>query len=502
MERTSTPRPKANGAKKAPIIEAANGAKVERKQTRPIGEFGGNLGCLFWTLFIPTAIWYFYGCVVMHQGALVPPGPMFWHKLIWKLPDGVSIFPTWKGFWAIIAWIVFQFLMEIFIPAKVLEGVTLKKPWENRLKYPMNGLAAFFLSHVVLYGMCYLGYMEPWFVWRNMGSLLTNAVIISTLIACWMYVDFGIFWERHVDDPEFEEDWGVFKYSECINDWWLGVARNPRILHSILKVPFDVKRFINARPSLTGWVIFNQSYMAAIYFNCRTDGNGINPVCDEVGSWSYIGYSAWLITLAHWYYIFDYNWNEPAYLTTTDIRHDLYGWMLSYGCVGFLMPYYSFAFMGHIAFQRTPLNNNPVNFGIGLALYLFGMYLFRVTNIEKHDFRSYIASGGDLSTFLVWGKPVKYIKTEEGSYLLTSGYWALARHFNYIGDMVMCIGWTVACSGPQHGFPWAPLSYVIYFWMMDIHRLTRDEERCSVKYKKDWNKYKELVPSFILPGLF
>merc|ERR1712190_399997 len=108
-------------------------------------------------------------------------------------------------------------------------------------------------------------------------------------------------------------------------------------------------------------------------------------------------------------------------------------------------------------------------------------YLFRGTNIEKHNFRKYIADGNDLSQYKVWGKPVQYIKTEEGSYLLCSGYWALARHFNYIGDMVMCVGWTVACTGPKHGFPWIPLSYVAYFWIMDLHRLWRDEERCAVQ---------------------
>merc|ERR1719330_1986290 len=148
--------------------------------------------------------------------------------------------------------------------------------------------------------------------------------------------------------------------------------------------------------------------------------------------------------------------------------------------------------MGHIAGQSEPLTDNTWNFGIGLTLYIIGMFRFR----------SYIADGGDLSKYMVWGKPVDYIKTEEGSYLLCSGYWALARHFNYIGDMVMCVGWTVACTGPKHGFPWVPLSYVIYFWIMDLHRLWRDEERCERKYKKDWINYTEKVPYFILPGIF
>lgn len=44
-----------------------------------------------------------------------------------------------------------------------------------------------------------------------MGSLLTWGVIIAYVFALWLYIDFGIFWKRHVNDPEFEEDW-VYKY--------------------------------------------------------------------------------------------------------------------------------------------------------------------------------------------------------------------------------------------------------------------------------------------------
>jgi len=225
-------------------------------------------------------------------------------------------------------------------------------------------------------------------------------------------------------------------------------------------------------------------------------------VCNATGDLANVGMPALLITAAHGYYVFDYNWNEPAYLTTTDIRHDLYGWMLAFGCLAWVAFFYPVTFLHHIAWQKTPLNDNHGNFYIGLALHLLGMYLFRVTNIQKHRFRKFISQGGDLSTYKVWGKAVEYVKTEEGSYLLTSGYWGLARHFNYIGDLVMCIGWAVACAGPSHGFPWAPASYVVYFWMMDIHRLWRDEQRCEIKYKQDWFRYKEKVPSFLIPGIW
>lgn len=36
-----------------------------------------------------------------------------------------------------------------------------------------------------------------------------------------------------------------------------------------------------------------------------------------------------------------------------------------------------------------------------------------------------------------------------------------ARHFNYIGDLTMCLGWAISCTGPGHIFPWVPLSYCV-----------------------------------------
>eukprot|EP00927_Polykrikos_kofoidii_P032283 TRINITY_DN27555_c0_g1_i1.p1 TRINITY_DN27555_c0_g1~~TRINITY_DN27555_c0_g1_i1.p1 ORF type:complete len:498 (+),score=49.46 TRINITY_DN27555_c0_g1_i1:63-1556(+) len=497
MTRSASPPSSSNTIDATQAYHSTKGG-FRRTQSRPIGEFGGNLGCLFWTLAIPMCVWYFYGCVVLREGALMVPDTTFWYELVFGLPEGLAIRPTWTCFSMFTLWILFQALMEILLPATTRLGVTLKNG--RRLEYPMNGLLCFLLSHIVCYAICFCGLLEPQFVWMNMGSLLTSAVIISFLISVWVYVDFGVLWKNHADDPEFEEDWGIFKWKDAINDFFLGTARNPRVLHSLLNVPFDVKRFSNARPGLTGWVICNQSYLAAIYYGCQLD-NGM-PVCASDGDFSRVGWTALLITLSHCYYIFDYNWNEPAYLTTTDIRHDLYGFMLAYGCLGFLPWFYSISFLGYISFQRVPLNNNPVQFTVGATLYVVGMFLFRRSNSEKNQFRTYIADGGDLSKYIVWGKPVEYIRTEEGSCLLTSGYWSLARHFNYVGDMVMCVGWAIACSGPSHGIPWIPLSYCAYFWIMDIHRLVRDEARCSTKYKKDWERYKEVVRWCILPGIY
>merc|ERR1719191_2699700 len=109
--------------------------------------------------------------------------------------------------------------------------------------------------------------------------------------------------------------------------------------------------------------------------------------CKAEGSIWNIGPAALFITAAHWYFIFDYNFVEPAYLTTTDIRHDLFGFMLTYGDWGFLSRYYPISFMGFLAMQGGSksgfITGNWLYAIIGTLMYINGMVLFRITNIEK-----------------------------------------------------------------------------------------------------------------------
>merc|ERR1719401_1973029 len=238
-----------------------------RKMSRPTGEFYGNVGTCFWTFFIPMAIYYFYGIMAMHGGRLVVPVPSFWTDLVYGLPDGLSIRPVLGPAVVSLTWVFLQALGEIVMPGKVKDGVMLKNG--RKLLYPMNGLLCFCLSNVGVVVACQFGIIKPYYVFLNMGALLTEAVITSYLMAIWLYVDFGLGWKRHVNDPEFEEDHGVFNKKDFWNDFFMGVVRNPRLFKSTLKVPFDLKRFWNARPGLTGWVILNISYLAAIYYDCK-----------------------------------------------------------------------------------------------------------------------------------------------------------------------------------------------------------------------------------------
>lgn len=519
--RTSSPAPKKSPASKespAPKKLEAPGASyyggqgimskthgnILRRQSRPVNEFGGNLGAVFWSLYIPAQIYHLYGCCVLGRGEFLPPNQDFWSELLWGLPAGIAIRPTWKGFWTVTLFMLFQAACELLMPYKVEEGVPLKNG--KRLQYPINGLGCFLVTHIAQFSMLGFGLVSPDFVMANIGSMLTCAVLWAYVISLWLYVDFGLMWKRHINDPEFEEDTGVFFVGECFTDFWNGVVRNPRILHGTSSLPIDLKRFASTRIGGFLWVALNWGYLFAIYRGCQLQGEmrqGWTTVCSEKGDVSRLGLAPMMITLAHFWYIFDnvLPWNEPWYLHSTDIRHDLFGFMLCYGCIGMWPFFYSIAFMGHIVYQREPLQNNWYRALLGTVVYVVCMVIWRRANFQKHHFRKYIADGGDLSTYKVWGKPVQYIKTEVGSYLLTSGWWSLARRLHYLPDMVMCLGWMLACTSPSSSHPFGPFMYCAYFWVMDLHRLWREEYRCSAKYKQDWERYKDVVPYVILPGI-
>lgn len=125
----------------------------------------------------------------------------FWHALIYDLPEGISIVPTAKGWIAYIVWTIFQAVMEMALPvSKTVNGVVLKNG--RSLPYPMNGTASFVLSHMVCYALAYCGIIEPQFVWRNMGSLVSVSLIAVFFESTWMYIDFGLLWRRHAHDPD------------------------------------------------------------------------------------------------------------------------------------------------------------------------------------------------------------------------------------------------------------------------------------------------------------
>lgn len=82
--------------------------------------------------------------------------------------------------------------------------------------------------------------------------------------------------------------------------------------------------------------------------------------------------------------------------------------------------------------------------------------------------------------------------------LLTSGFWAYSRKPNYVADWTMSLTWG-AIVGTSTIIPYF---YSIFFIVVLLHRCTRDFERCSKKYGKDWERYCEVVKYKYIPGIY
>lgn len=135
-----------------------------------------------------------------------------------------------------------------------------------------------------------------------------------------------------------------------------------------------------------------------------------------------------------------------------------------------------------------------------LLLGLMGYYIFREANHQKDLFRK---TNGNCQ---IWGQKPKYIECsytsadgrKHHSKLMVSGFWGLARHFNYTGDLMGSLAYCLAC-GFSHLLPYF---YIIHMSILLIHRCLRDEDRCFRKYGRDWEHYTAKVPKRLLPGLF
>jgi 7-dehydrocholesterol reductase len=102
---------------------------------------------------------------------------------------------------------------------------------------------------------------------------------------------------------------------------------------------------------------------------------------------------------------------------------------------------------------------------------------------------------------VIWGKKAEYISDadtggEGGRKLLTSGWWGVSRHINYVFEIGLSACWCgVALKLP-------PLAYLAYIIILLVHRTFRDEEKCAKKYGELWKQYSKKVRYYMIPKIF
>ncbi len=425
--------------------EAERGSEAAKtgEQRRP-DQFGGPTGVLVLLVVMPTVSFYLWSAVAQHGGSLWLPTSLA--ELGKMVPA-----PTWDAAAIFAAWLVLQAVLYVVVPARVLQGW----PTEHgeRAEYRINGLVAFAISAALLIAAIALEWISPRAVIGQLGPLLT----IATLFA---YVATTLTHIAGRRRAHLEHSTG-----HPIYDFYMGTILNPKVGRH------DVKFFFESRIGMGAWGAFAILLPAA-----------------ELEATGSLSTAMLAVSICQLVYIVDFYVFEETLLSMIDIIEENLGFMLWFAFLVW-MPF-NFTLQQQYILAAHPVL--PTAAAVVLVVVNFaGYFVFRDSNLQKQRFRR------DPSR-PVWGKPPVTMDTARGTKLLISGWWGLARHTNYLGDLTMAFCWCLACGFGSI----VPYFYVLYFAPLLLNRERRDNAMCARKYGDDWTRYCEKVPYRIVPFVY
>jgi len=401
-----------------------------------------SLGFAAMIIVLPAITWYVSIAMLHYDGALVLPDATFLTHVAAPTTVSVALYLGWFGL---------QVILMKLAPGSWVQGVP--TPSGGRLTYKLNGLAALGISVGVAVLLVGSGVVPATVVYDELGPLVTTTNLLVLVLSTYIFA----LGRAQATMAEKTRGW--------LEAFVVGAALNPR------NGTFDWKFFCESRPGMILWLLINGSFAAAQYAEFGAVSNAMGLVC-----------------LFQALYVIDYFIHEGAILSTWDIRHEPFGFMLCWGSLVWV------PFMFSV--QALYLVMHPVVLPVWalcglIALNMAGYYIFRTANLQKHRFRSNALRP-------IWGRRPEFIQTARGSKLLVSGWWGIARHANYLGDLMMGLAWCLTCGGARV----LTFFYFTYFVILLVHRERRDNDHCAAKYGDDWARYVSRVRWRILPGVY
>ncbi|ONK55133.1 uncharacterized protein A4U43_UnF7250 [Asparagus officinalis] len=361
-----------------------------------------------------------------------------------------SLIPTWSAVIVLFSYLGYLALAGSLLPGKIVPGAVLSDG--SRLRYHCNGLLSLVLLMALLGVGVQMELVSPTVVADKGLELLSVTFIFSVLVSLILYAmgrsscDQSSSFKPHIT-------------GNMLDDWWLGAQLNPRFMGIDLK-------FFFVRAGMMGWLFINLSLLAKLY---------------QAGN---VNLSVILYQLFCGLYVIDYFFNEEFMTSTWDIIAERLGFMLVFGDLVFIP--FTFTIQGWWLLKNK-VELSKIAAISSCLVFLIGYQVFRGANKQKHVFKKDPKAR-------IWGRPPKVI----GGKLLASGYWGIARHCNYLGDLLLALSFSLPCGTSSV----IPYFYPIYLLILLIWRERRDEARCSQKYKEIWAEYCQLVPWRILPFVY
>jgi protein-S-isoprenylcysteine O-methyltransferase Ste14 len=190
------------------------------------------------------------------------------------------------------------------------------------------------------------------------------------------------------------------------------------------------------------------------------------------------------------FFVVEYLTFERVHLYTYDLFAERVGFKLGWGCLVFY-PYFYVVGLWSTAALPDPRTPTPLLVG-SAAIFFTGWALSRGANLQKFLFKTRPQAR-------LFGLIAPATVEGDGRQLLCSGFWGLARHINYLGEILMATGLALALGYPGHLGPWL---YPVYYLVLLLPRERDDDRRCAAKYGALWRAYCERVPYRVVPKIY
>jgi delta24(24(1))-sterol reductase len=440
----------------APAADKANHTTLE------MNEFGGPVGTFFIIIWSHFILLYFWFCLEAADGKMIIPlTPSSLMECLSKFSDllfskGIPSMYTWGIY---LSFYVIQLVFAAVLPGFSTHGLPIS-PDGHRLAYLCNGYACYYL---IMLGLLIADFMDVFhieYLVENYGEVLIASMIIGDLTSVYWYV-YGVLLNKEA------------RTGNIIYDFFMGTILYPRI--GIV----DIKMIAEVRWS---WMTLMLLTLSSAVAQFKRTG--------------YISPQMFHMLTAHWLYSNATVKGEHYIPCTWDMFHENFGWMLNFWNICGVPFQYCFQSMYILRNQDSLATYPTYLLVLNYILLLTAYFIFDTANCQKASFKS--TCRRHLFPDMPWSilkPPYRYLQTPYGK-LLLDGWYAFARKIQYTGDILMALSWGLACG---FGSP-IPYFYLVFFIVMILHRQSRDEAKCKLKYGKYWDIYTQCVPNVFIPS--
>lgn len=354
------------------------------------------------------------------------------------------------GLFAPLAVYALILVLHLAVPARWADGYVRDAGTGVPLRYRLNGLRVLVVTMGLYVGLGASGVL-PWaFLWTHRVSSAAGACVLGLAFTFAIVLPFP-------------------RRGGLLADLYLGRRDNPRWAHGRV----DAKMLLY----LVGAVMLELNLLSFAAHEAEVNGGRPAP-----GVFLYVA----LFT----FFVSEYLFFEEVHLYTYDFFAERVGFKLGWGCLAFY-PFFYGVGLWSAARYPDPYPGTPWLVLAGLV-FAGGWALSRGANLQKFLFKTQ-------PTKKLCGVLAPASVGDGQRKLLCNGFWGLSRHINYLGEILMAVGLTLALGRPFDPWPWL---YPLYYLALLLPRQADDDRRCAAKYGALWTEYCRRVPYRIVPGLY